>query len=269
MDLAKARAEIKELRRSLAADGASVDRRAKVDAITAFAKSLSGGETALRAAREEIQGVSPRVARVGGSRGGDGGEDGKAVGNLAVAAAALAAEAEDLVTVPSEVEAFEKRTDREIKASPDDTRGKLALYCDMELFRLQYTSRSHVQTFLDERARAARRVGADAELKALDAAHPAIRETVERLDALRNRLRLSKPPRRTMAETVAAAVRPVLFFVWSMLSMPFFYPASILRLFHPILRMIGVKNGNLPLDLVSFCGRVAFLVVLSHRNFFL
>ena len=75
-------------------------------------------------------------------------------------------------------------------------------------------------------------VGADAELKALDAAHPAIRETVERLDALRNRLRLSKPPRH-LAETVAAAVRPGVVFIWSMLSMPFFYPRRSCVFFTP------------------------------------
>jgi hypothetical protein len=109
-----------------------------------------------------------------------------------------------------------------------DSRALRSFYCELELFRLR------VETA--EQASGASGTGFGSVLDVLDEARQEVK---------------IKAPRLSLRQRVGRILKLLLCLAYTLLSIPVFWATAPLRLLHPLLRVLGLSNNFLPIDIVQ------------------
>mmetsp|Transcript_2897 Transcript_2897/g.4235 ORF Transcript_2897/g.4235 Transcript_2897/m.4235 type:complete len:480 (-) Transcript_2897:218-1657(-) len=245
MDVDEARAVLERVKKLNSESKDSSESNEDVQRVFKWAYGLSGAESAIK-------------------RWTTGEETKKMIPSDTMKAVEIAMELSDIRNAPSQIKHFERLAINLAKKDPDDittSESTRALYCDVEMFRLAFTSRPYVCKYLTLRRRMLRK---KEDVGSIDKQNRGIKEAMERLDQVRDKL-AQKPIKRGILETIVAMIRTIVVALWIFLAVPLLMILSIVRLSHPMLRRMGLHNGTLPLDMISRCTCRVVLVVLGIK----
>jgi len=130
----------------------------------------------------------------------------------------------------------------------DNDQKKREAYRDLELLRLDFQQFGAVSDYLKHTS--SKDAAEKAQCMAEDEKGPQIGRVMDRFNTLRKSLAVRVPPP-SFTYRLSTYLTLVLGVVYSLLFVPVALLLSPLRLLHPTLRVLGVHNDNLPIDLIQ------------------